>query len=128
MAHRLAVRVATLGLLVLGCAEKPTVSGAPEQWVRGKKFSIQVSFSGQAMQLRNDSTGETGYSPLLLVGQYRDAGKRMKLLTSGSSKVKPGEQFSVPLGSQLGAAAQDAMSELRVEIGDGAEKEIFLVR
>jgi hypothetical protein len=115
-------------LIALGCSDAPTATGASEQWVQGKRFSIQVSLAKHSMQLKNHSTAGAKFSPLLLVGSFRDAGKRMKLLTSSSSELETGEEFSVPLGSQLGAEPQDQLSELRVEIGEAAEKEIFLVR
>ena len=117
-----------IALLALGCSEAPTATGAAEQWVQGTRFSIQVSLAKQSMQLKNHSSAGAKFSPLLLVGNFRDAGKRTKLLTSGSSELKTGEEFSVPLGSQLGATSQDALSELRVEIGEDPDKEIFVVR
>ena len=117
-----------LVLLALACSASPTATGGPDQWVKGTRFSVQVSFARQQLQLKNHSGTGAKFSPLLLVGRYRDGGKRMKLLTSTTSALKMNEEFSVPVGSQLGASPQDALSELRIEIGEDPEKEIFLVR
>jgi hypothetical protein len=128
MGRRAVIWLCALAPIALACSEEPTVTGAAEQWVVGKRFSIQVSLERQQMQLKNHSSGGAKFSPLLLVGRFRDAGRRTKLLTSSASELTTGEQFSVPVGSQLGAQPQDPLSELRVEIGEAAEKEIFLVR
>ncbi len=120
--------LAAVAVAALACSASPTATGAPEQWLRGKRFSVQVSFTRQQVQLKNHSDSGADYSPLLLVGKYRHAGRRVKQLTSAKSELKTGEEFSVSVGRLLGAESKDQLSELRIEIGMDLEKEIFLVQ
>lgn len=129
------VLIATI-LLSFGCAQKPTASGPPGQWIKGKKLAINVSFGdvsvgGQKFQVRNDSDQNAIIAPFTIIAWFKEAGKKENTLSKENFKreiMPPGNYATLPIIGFVNASPGDELYKLQLEFGSGSDKEIFLVQ
>lgn len=119
-----------------GGASQTSVSGQPDQWVRGKSLSIRISFTEGKIGIRNDNGKEARVIPMTVRGWYKTFGQKEITMRSGQIEVlKPGEQLalSIPPFLQMepppgGLFTEEALDKLQVELGPPGAREVFTVQ
>lgn len=132
----LAASILMFGFSGCGGASQTSVSGQPDQWVRGKNLSVRISFTENKVGIRNDNDKEARVIPMTVRGWYKTFGQKEITMRSGETEVlKPGEQLSLSIPPFLqmqpppgGLATQEALEKLQVELGPANAKEVFTVQ
>lgn len=105
----------------IACGDS-AVEGGSGEWLRGRALSVRMMSTGtnSSVEIRNDSDGNVSMAPFRIkLGDH----EYMDLVPQDeqSAYLEPGESFTFSIG-----AAED-VDQVLIEIGEGADREVFTV-
>ncbi len=105
------------------CGGDAGVTGSGGEWVQGRTLSIRVTPTnmGGTMEVRNDSDHDGSFATLK-ISVNGDVVVDMNASSPDEGVLHPGDSFTFPI------MTTDEMDEVRVEMGSGADREVFTVR